>query len=512
MLESRDCFKVPRSWTIFWDRAPLVLSLTHLSPRFLSRSGESWFMESSPGVSDVYVSAAVCNAISLPVRVNDMLTVDAIENRYGKNSYKAIRITQVNNSSVRYSGEQGGVGARAPGAGGDSVLSQVIALIREGGGELLGVNLGMLYERCADARSEMMAVGGLKGYCQKHSEYLLFDEEGGRTRARLRDGFKAGGVAPGQQQQQQQQKLQQGYMQQQPQRQVATGPLVSGSAASQSKQQVAGGIVGVDRDAGLPLKTINGRITNGHGTNWFMESSPGVSDVYIPPAVCEMVTATTPMRAGDVITVQAVEHRYGKNRWRAVKLVSTLPPQATRKITGKVTNIHADACFMESAPGASDVFIPPQIFDVLATPLKAGDVITVDAVESAHGKNKWKAVRMHLNGMTLKKPAGGGAGNRDEPRHERVQEMRSQELQELMDLGFGEKAAKDALRLTGGDLNAAAEVLYENGEAGDETKGMNNLDVLVLRGFSSESAKEALFLFEDDLSKSHEWLLERARG
>jgi len=136
---------------------------------------------------------------------------------------------------------------------------------------------------------------------------------------------------------------------------------------------------------------------------------------------------------------------------------------------------------------------------------------TSDAVESTHGKNKWKAVRMHLNGMTLKKPAGG-AGNRDEPRYERVQEMRSQELQELMDLGFGEKAAKDALRLTGGDLNAAAEVLYENGEAGDETKGMNNLDVLVLRGFSSESAKEALFLFEDDLSKSHEWLLERARG
>lgn len=32
--------------------------------------------------------------------------------------------------------------------------------------------------------------------------------------------------------------------------------------------------------------------------------------------------------------------------------------------------MHPDAAFMESKPGAADVFIPPQIFEILANPLK----------------------------------------------------------------------------------------------------------------------------------------------
>ncbi len=68
---------------------------------------------------------------------------------------------------------------------------------------------------------------------------------------------------------------------------------------------------------------ITGKVTNGHNDSWFMESSPGVSDVFIPAYVCS-----------------SCEYMY---------------------VCMYVTNGHNDSWLMESSPGVSDVFIPAYV-------------------------------------------------------------------------------------------------------------------------------------------------------
>eukprot|EP00961_Rhodomonas_salina_P248425 3357613-Rhodomonas_salina.1 len=76
-------------------------------------------MESSPGVSDVYVPIIVVKAWSPPPIIGDILLVRVVEHVQGANRYKAIRIIDVQAgaapSACASSETEGGLGVRLTG-------------------------------------------------------------------------------------------------------------------------------------------------------------------------------------------------------------------------------------------------------------------------------------------------------------------------------------------------------------------------------------------------------------
>eukprot|EP00284_Hemiselmis_tepida_P019034 CAMPEP_0174917488 /NCGR_PEP_ID=MMETSP1355-20121228/2492_1 /TAXON_ID=464990 /ORGANISM="Hemiselmis tepida, Strain CCMP443" /LENGTH=96 /DNA_ID=CAMNT_0016162589 /DNA_START=65 /DNA_END=352 /DNA_ORIENTATION=- len=82
-------------------------AITVLKGHVTNGSRDHLFMQSSVGgPSDVFIPSPVCNTLAVPLRVNDLLTVEAIENRKGKNSYKALKVVTVNGRPTSFAGDR----------------------------------------------------------------------------------------------------------------------------------------------------------------------------------------------------------------------------------------------------------------------------------------------------------------------------------------------------------------------------------------------------------------------
>jgi hypothetical protein len=163
---------------------------------------------------------------------------------------------------------------------------------------------------------------------------------------------------------------------------------------------------------------ITGAVTNVHGRSFFMESSPGVSDVFIPESAYSRWRPG--LNVGEVLSVAAVAHSIGKNKckWRAMhilaneeaslQVVGECHGSTLHRFMGTVTNSHKGSFFMESSPGNSDVFVPQSVVaEYGSRPIFVGAQLTVEAVENHSGRNRWMAVRIVPN------EAGGGMSAMD---------------------------------------------------------------------------------------------------
>ena len=65
---------------------------------------------------------------------------------------------------------------------------------------------------------------------------------------------------------------------------------------------------------------FTGKLIKAFHCNWFMESSPGCSDIFVPHAICSSLPDT--LKLGDVVTASVVKHTTGRCKWRATSLVA----------------------------------------------------------------------------------------------------------------------------------------------------------------------------------------------
>jgi hypothetical protein len=242
---------------------------------------------------------------------------------------------------------------------GSSVVDRLVGFVAERGGQVVEVELSRFLDRQPDLQAEVARLGGMKGFCARHQHALKFKNDRG-------SGIISCGSRPGK----------------------TGGP---DSAASGE----AGGV-----------RRITGAITKMHQGSFFMESSQGTSDVYVPADV--RLKWPGELKEGCVVTVAAVEHRVGKNRWKATTMLpraqtarpkedSAVESAPTWRFTGPITKKFQGALFVESAPGVSDIFVPQAVVASLnSKSLAEGCMITAVAVPHVHGECRWRALQILL--------------------------------------------------------------------------------------------------------------------
>jgi tetratricopeptide (TPR) repeat protein len=180
---------------------------------------------------------------------------------------------------------------------------------------------------------------------------------------------------------------------------------------------------------------ITGRLTNKAISSWFMESKPGNADVFVPMAVL----GGRKFNAEDVITVSAMFHVHGNNRWKAVSIRSKKLPNVgilfaseyaekyyaelssmrgaalavleghdVKVVAGKAIKFYNDNLFLESPLGASDIWVPGALIMALDKRPEIGQYLSVSMVKNqqqsgAHAsQNQWRVVEIHCNHGSVK--------------------------------------------------------------------------------------------------------------
>ena len=233
---------------------------------------------------------------------------------------------------------------------GGSAVDRVVAFVAKRGGQTAGFELSRLWNEQPDLRLEVARAGGIKDFCDRHPHVLQFKKD------------------------------------------LGSGVI--------SCRLSSGHLNDVDFTVPNEVHRITGAISKFHKGSFFMESSAGTSDVYVP----EVVFQNWPekLKEGDVVTVAAVEHKVGKNRWKATmilprsQMVKTNDDSAlSRRFIGLVTKRFQGALFMESSPGVSDIFVPQTVVARFGSKLLTeGCVIIVDAVPHQRGECSWRALQI----------------------------------------------------------------------------------------------------------------------
>jgi hypothetical protein len=136
-------------------------------------------------------------------------------------------------------------------------------------------------------------------------------------------------------------------------------------------------------------RIFEGRITQVLLKELFMESSPGVSDVFVP---LNIIDKEVEFYEGYVISVVAVEKPHGTCRFEATRLLSV--DSGSRIISGPVTKVSNQNNFLFLDSGERPVYVPMQKLGIVWK-VHLGEILTVLA-HIGH-ENRWEATKLIQN-------------------------------------------------------------------------------------------------------------------
>eukprot|EP00961_Rhodomonas_salina_P199796 2694596-Rhodomonas_salina.2 len=353
----------------------------------LSHQRGCGFMESLPGVSDVYMPLYVCNGVTK----GDIVSVEVLERPCGQNRWKVTRVLEIVSSS------------NLEGSFDDKCLvDKVVSFVARKGGEILVSELFDLFVVQPQIYRAVKASGGVQEYCRKDSRLKFFGDEKLES-----SGIKILGSAASEQQRQ-------------PRTQAPT--LDRSSSTRHTNDEVESVLKSLENKLVLKQAGDNPRsfhdVLTTNGSSHRMESWPTLG-----AASSQVAGATTETRHDDLFLQQATQHAGckgaarqadaqlqgaaeqaarssgGPAAWASVAKssgkTSGQKPRAIAnllKLAGKVSSIGRQGhAFMESAEEVVDVCVPCDLLQSWPQSVDVGDSLIVLAEEHRSGSNKYKA-------------------------------------------------------------------------------------------------------------------------
>jgi hypothetical protein len=280
------------------------------------------FVESSPGVSDVYVDAKTWNGRKF--KVGDTVHVLVVKHQKGNCQWRAVCFND------------------------DAVVLESLAFIMTSNGVSsmpASSACAALYEQGPGSKLIVQTAGGLRKLidaCPKLVRYS-FDDCGGTVRLVQADGDDAHpGLRPAA---------------------AAAMPVRTSQAPLPARTAAAAAAAAAEylkaRMHTGQLVTITGRVTSVTMGKmlFFMESQEGVSDVYVPDDIPWRERSPDYLSvSGQLISVFAMKHPHGRNYWRAVvgleknssKAPGISPPTLTDPLLLKGTGATVEAILLDS--------------------------------------------------------------------------------------------------------------------------------------------------------------------